>query len=135
MITISITVLEFGYDEVHDDYKVVGIFYTSTHGYVVYSLKTESWRRLDDVQGGILYHRSAKLVNRKFHWETMRVDGWGITSVDLVDEKCQKVELPCCKGYFYLTLGVLGSELSVFCNYDRTRADVWVMKEYGAKES
>ncbi|XP_009763040.1 F-box protein CPR1-like [Nicotiana sylvestris] len=140
----------FEYDEVHDDYKVVGIFCTPTHGYVcVYSLKTDSWRRLGDMQGGLLYHRSAKLVHGKFHWVTMhadgsvasidlveeRADGWGITSIDLVDEKCRKVELPRCRGYFYLTPGVLGSELSMLCNYDRTRDDVWVMKEYGVKES
>ncbi|OIT20251.1 f-boxkelch-repeat protein, partial [Nicotiana attenuata] len=129
----------FEYDEVHDDYKVVGIFCTSTHGYVcVYSLKTNSWRRLGDMRGGLLYNGSAKLVHGKFHWATMhaggwgvgsidlveeRADGWGITSIDLVDEKCRKV------------LGVLGSELTILCNYDRTRDDMWVMKEYGVKES
>lgn len=34
---------------------------------------------------------------------------------------------------FFLTLGVLGSDFYVLCSHEKT--DVWVMKEYGVKES
>lgn len=39
------------------------------------------------------------------------------------------------KEVFFFMLGVLGSDLSVICNYHAIRADVWVMKEYRVKES
>jgi len=32
---------------------------------------------------------------------------------------------------FWLDVGVLRSDLSIFCNYRRTQADEWVLKEFG----
>ncbi|XP_060214326.1 F-box/kelch-repeat protein At3g23880-like [Lycium barbarum] len=133
----------FGYDEVHDDYKVVAVFCEiSKHNddAKIYSLRSDSWRTLDDFQGGMVYHSSPKLVNGKLHWVTTVGDGRGIMSIDLVVEKCRKVEQPCFgEGNSLVTLGVLGSDLSVICNYQRNnqiiQADVWIMKEYGVKES
>ncbi|XP_059291388.1 F-box/kelch-repeat protein At3g23880-like [Lycium ferocissimum] len=132
----------FGYDEVHDDYKVVSIFFDSNNRYVdakIYSLMSDSWRTLDDFQGRVFPRHSSKLVNGKLHLVTDD-DGWGIMSVDLVDEKCRKMEQPFYrKENLCLNLGVLGSDLSVICNYWRNflinQAEVWIMKEYGVKES
>ncbi|KAK4715791.1 hypothetical protein R3W88_014129 [Solanum pinnatisectum] len=98
----------FGYDEVHDDNKLVAIF-CDIH-VKIYSLKSDSWRALDDYQGEML------------HWVTSVDDGWDIMSIDLVDEKWRKVEQP-----------LLGSDFYVLCSHEKT--DVWVMKEYGVKES
>ncbi|XP_060203017.1 F-box/kelch-repeat protein At3g23880-like [Lycium barbarum] len=131
----------FGYDEVHDDYKVVSIFFESKNRYIanIFSLKSDSWRTLDDFQGRVLYRSWGKLVNGKLHWLTGD-DAWGIMSIDLVDEKCRKMEQPCYREEnLILNLGVLGSDLSVICNYWRnfqiSQVEVWIMKEYGVKES
>ncbi|XP_060181742.1 F-box/kelch-repeat protein At3g23880-like [Lycium barbarum] len=136
----------FGYDEVRDDYKVVGIFciFGSGGAYEVevkiYGLKSDSWRNVDDFQGGLLLNDSGKFVNGKLHWATTARLGeyncWDIISVDLTDEKWGKVEQPCYEeGNFDFVMGVLENDLSVLCNYQKTRADVWVMKEYGVKDS
>ncbi|XP_059318650.1 F-box protein CPR1-like [Lycium ferocissimum] len=39
------------------------------------------------------------------------------------------------KGDFCLKLGVLESDLCMFLDYEKTCADVWIMKDYGVKES
>ncbi|KAF3657366.1 putative 60S ribosomal protein L13a-4-like [Capsicum annuum] len=127
----------FGYDRVHDDYKVVAIireFRTNYYYAKIYSLKSDSRRTMDDYQGARLYHHSGMLVNENLHWITKYDDGYGIMFIDLVDGKCSKVEKPWYgKEYLDLKLGVLGSHLSVICCHERS--DVWVLKEYGVKES
>ncbi|XP_055810326.1 F-box/kelch-repeat protein At3g23880-like [Solanum dulcamara] len=128
----------FGYDEVHDDYKVVGIFSNmmkANFEAMIYSLKSDSLKTLEDFKPGVTYSGSPKFVKGKLHWITMRRGRQGITSIDLVDEKWGKLEQPCShKGD--LNLGVLRGDLSVLYNsYERTYFDVWVMKEYGVKES
>ncbi|KAK4341561.1 hypothetical protein RND71_040062 [Anisodus tanguticus] len=101
----------FGYDEVHDNYK-----------------------------GGVLLNDLGKFVNGKLHWATTARFGEyndrDIISIDLSDEKWGKVEQPCYEeGNFDFVPGVLENDLFVLCNYQKTRADVWVMKEYGVKDS
>lgn len=129
----------FGYDKVHDDYKVVVIFSSMVKANfqaMIYSLKSDSMKRLKDFKSGVRYCGLAKFVNRKLHWITRRRRSCGITSIDLVDEKWGKVELPCSYKEGDLTLGVLGSDLFVLCKiHHSTHFDVWVMKEYGVKES
>ncbi|XP_060178561.1 F-box/kelch-repeat protein At3g23880-like [Lycium barbarum] len=131
----------FAYDEFQDDYKVVGIFPIHNHRYIrlcrievqIYSLKSNSWRRISDFQGREFLNVPGKLVNGKLHWFEK---GWNINSIDLGNEKWTEIEKPCnFKEYGHFFLGVLGSDLSVLCNYTWCHADVWVMKEYGVKES
>lgn len=99
----------------------------------IYSLKRDSWKRIDDFQGRELLDDTAKFVNGKLHWADKQ---WNIISIDLADEKWAEVEQSCYfKGCRYFKLGVFESDLSVFCNYAWTHVDVWVMKEYGVKES
>ncbi|OIT20413.1 PREDICTED: F-box/kelch-repeat protein At3g23880-like [Nicotiana attenuata] len=129
----------FGYDELNDDYKLVSAFY-STNGRSdvkvnMYSLNSDhSWRRIDDFPDGVLLG-SAKSVDGKLHWITTGscpgCNDRVIISIDLAGEKWGKLEQPCYGvEYFLLWLGVL------FCKYyERNCIDVWVMKEYGVKES
>ncbi|KAM3326668.1 hypothetical protein P3S67_001794 [Capsicum chacoense] len=91
----------FTYDELQDDYKVVGFFpiYTNGQGHPshvdvkIYSLKSDSWRRFDHLQGRELLGDSAKFVKGKLHWLDMQ---WNIISIDLTDEKWEAVEKPSC---------------------------------------
>ncbi|XP_059277162.1 F-box/kelch-repeat protein At3g23880-like [Lycium ferocissimum] len=113
----------FGYDELHDDYKVVGIRTKNNrwHHVQIYSLNSHCWRSTDDFQsGGVSFYKSGMFVNGKLHWVTcvhgVTVDnGWDIIYVNLADGKYGKVEHPYCgEGNFELKLGALGSDLSVF---------------------
>ncbi|XP_059304733.1 F-box/kelch-repeat protein At3g23880-like [Lycium ferocissimum] len=142
----------FGYDEVHDDYKVVAVSGASSYDIShqvevevkIYSVNSDSWRSIHDFNTGWKFIRWGMFVNGKLHWAGTTSEkfdsynGWDIQSIDLADGKLGKVDKPCYgEGDFDLEmcLGVLGSDLSVFCSYQRTQTDVWVMKEYGIKES
>ncbi|KAK4341559.1 hypothetical protein RND71_040060 [Anisodus tanguticus] len=132
----------FGYDELHDDYKVVVGFYEDDYdpyGEVkIYSLKSDSWTNVD--YGGVLVNGPAMFVNGKLHWATCDPDLIGrknmnIISFDLADEKWEKMEHPCYgEEGFLLKVGVLRSDLFVFSEYESTHIDVWVMKEYGKEQ-
>uniref|UniRef100_M1DY45 F-Box protein n=1 Tax=Solanum tuberosum TaxID=4113 RepID=M1DY45_SOLTU len=91
----------FGYDEIHDDYKVVSICTNIGHQHDfqevnIYSLKNDSWRRIYYPQNETRLISSGKFVNVKLHWATSvglgYERGWSITSFDLADEKWGKVE-------------------------------------------
>nr|XP_009776088.1 PREDICTED: F-box/kelch-repeat protein At3g23880-like [Nicotiana sylvestris] len=64
----------FAYDAFRDEYKIVGIFPIHRNGRLcrvevkIYSLKSDSWRDIDDFQGRQLLSVSGKLVNQKLHW-------------------------------------------------------------------
>ncbi|MCD7458883.1 hypothetical protein HAX54_039478 [Datura stramonium] len=133
----------FGYDEIHSDYKIVRVFNLWKDFEVnIYSLKNDSWRRIDCSHNVVGLTNSGKFVNGKLHWATTThlgfKEGWSITSFDLADEKWRKVERPYYgeEGDGILMLGVLGSDLCMICNNPTTnQVDVWAMKEYGVKES
>ncbi|WOH13539.1 hypothetical protein DCAR_0833049 [Daucus carota subsp. sativus] len=138
----------FGYDESEDDYKVVGIFcvFRNVGTYEtevkIYSSKTDVWRRIEDFPFGIPLDDSGKFANGALHWAASRdirsdlPESWIIVSLDVKREKYGKVVQPKYgDGAYNLTLGVLDKCLCVLCNYQSIRADVWVMKDYGVKES
>ncbi|CAN4092894.1 unnamed protein product [Withania somnifera] len=136
----------FGYDESSDDYKVVGVLCIERNNILhhveveIYSLKSDSWRSKDDITDGVELIKPCKFVNGKLHWVNNVIGGFhkdkNIISIDLVDEKWGKVEQPCYGGVnFFLKLEVLGSDLSVVCNFMKSHANVWIMREYGVKES
>lgn len=142
----------FGYDELHDDYKIVGIDRYLGHDGLrhakakIFSVNSDSWTSVDNFQEGVVFIRSKGMfVNGKLYWTnnstTRRLrcyNSWGIVSINLADEKWEKVEKPCYgEGDFGFTLclGVLGSDLSLFCNNWSGRVYVLVMKDNGVKES
>ncbi|MCD7454344.1 hypothetical protein HAX54_024356 [Datura stramonium] len=112
----------FGYDEIHDDYKVVRIFSIKgrLHDFQevnMYSLMNNSWRKVHCYRNGTRLIGSGKFVNGKLYSATTASlgmkRGWSITSFDLVDEKWRIVERPCHgEGDDVLVLGVLGRSRS-----------------------
>ncbi|XP_006358426.1 F-box/kelch-repeat protein At3g23880-like [Solanum tuberosum] len=137
----------FGYDEFHDDYNIVVIFARYDFSLPIevkrYSLKSDSWRTVDNCASMVPLQQSGRFVDGKLHWNTIIGPKLcmkrSIISIDLADGKWGEMELPCYwKGArgVVLSLGVLGSNLSVLCDCDDPyMLDVWLMKEYGVKES
>ncbi|XP_057503963.1 F-box/kelch-repeat protein At3g23880-like [Actinidia eriantha] len=134
----------FGYDESVDDYKVEGV--VSGLGpevlhkteVKVYSLRTGSWRRIGDFPHGCFLIGLGKLLNGAFHWVacTNGIVPRIVVSMDLGTGRYGEVLEPDYgDGHFDIELGVLSGCLCIFPVYDRICADVWVMKEYGIRES
>ncbi|KAG5549755.1 hypothetical protein RHGRI_014905 [Rhododendron griersonianum] len=63
----------FGYDEGIDDYKVVGFFFGDRTGgfeleVKVYTLRSDSWRRIEGYTHRVPRDASGTFVNRALHW-------------------------------------------------------------------
>lgn len=138
----------FGYDQVADDYKVVGMFCFFRSGgeydttVKVYSSKEDIWRKIGDFPFGIPFDDSGKFASGSLHWAAsgdMRSgspDSWLIVAFNLATENYVEIAQPNFGNSEHdLTLGVLGESLCILCNYGRTIMDVWVMKEYCVRES
>jgi F-box interacting protein len=140
------TVSGFGYDETSDDYKVVRsvrlyLADNLSSGSEVYSLKNDSWRRLPDYPYNLRYLRAfAMLVSGALHWlvtskaESNRTNL--ILAFDLGVEEYRLVPRPDFSDKdCHMNVGVLGGCLTIYCSNYINRLDVWVMKDYGVKES
>uniref|UniRef100_A0A2N9IDC3 F-box domain-containing protein n=1 Tax=Fagus sylvatica TaxID=28930 RepID=A0A2N9IDC3_FAGSY len=140
------SVYGFGYDETSDDYKVLKLFQLfvgdDTNSVVkVYSLKNDSWNKVPDCPYNLYYPCSfGTLASGALHWlvnPKVKSDRTNlILAFDLAVEEYRLVPQPD----FYdknssMDVGVLGGCLTILYNHNRHRLDVWVMKEYGVKES
>ncbi|XP_059629230.1 F-box/kelch-repeat protein At3g06240-like [Cornus florida] len=138
----------FGYVASIDDYKVVAIS-SSLNGVSdfesitsVYTLKTNSWRRIQDRTLEVLpFEGSGILLHGVIHW--LRPHWSNITCFDLVEEKFQYMPLPADLQIDplsnKLTCGVLRGCLCIsFIIQDQDlmfSREFWVMTEYGKRES
>ncbi|GMI96160.1 hypothetical protein like AT3G23880 [Hibiscus trionum] len=143
------TVFGFGFDASVDDYKVVRIRcypirpfedgYNYESIFEVYSLRTNCWRMILEFPFRIPFRTAAKHVNGSLNWPLFNQPGWfldTIISLDLAEETCKEVPQPCYGDRASKrSLGVLDGCLCVLCHYGRSYTDVWVMKEYGKRES
>ncbi|EOY28895.1 hypothetical protein QUC31_013296 [Theobroma cacao] len=154
----------FGQDVKTDDYKVVRMAqfnkddeeddegYFFDYEVKVYSLKNDSWRKITELPHYLrfmfqffyhLLHRRGYgvLAGGVLHWvmpprielgmRTSRIVGF-----DLTTEKFVKVPQPeCADRNYLLDVAALDGCLCAVCNYNQEFVDVWVMKEYGMKES
>lgn len=143
----------FGYDEASDDYKLVVMAQFrisktgSTYEIVVYSLKSNSWRKVGDslFQGSTIIsnERNAVLVGNSLHWimedDESRVSF--IAAFDLSTEQFFNLPVPEYGGdhiHMEVTLGSLNDCLcAVFHDrFDITvSAQMWVMNDYGFQDS
>ncbi|KAG5554861.1 hypothetical protein RHGRI_012431 [Rhododendron griersonianum] len=133
-----------GYDSSIDDYKVVNISYhhieteCADNVVSVYALKTNSWRRIENspYDHSRFERQSGAFVCGALHWVARNGTEDVIVALGLEDEKFQIVASPNldCNSD---RLCVLGGGLCVFVEqfYDPGCLDVWVMKEYGVRDS
>ncbi|CDP17261.1 unnamed protein product [Coffea canephora] len=138
----------FGYDCVSDDYQVVKIvqFYgvssdTFDSEVKIYSLRSNSWKRIQDFPYYLRYRRVyGMLANGVLHWLVTRnpksYTAVLIAAFDLATEEYRLVPQPIeSDKNFHMNVEVLGGCLCVLCNYYLDHVDIWVMKDYGVKES
>ncbi|XP_058787910.1 F-box/kelch-repeat protein At3g23880-like [Vicia villosa] len=127
----------FGYDHVSHDYKLLVLYSCLTEHTTrakVYTLKTDSWRTIQPFPSdfGTLpdypQGRYGKYVSSTVNWMTCQ--RW-IVSFDLVNESYRKILPPRQQREpIYLGLSVLRDWLCIISDHD-----VWVMKEYGIRDS
>ncbi|XP_042509364.1 F-box protein CPR1-like [Macadamia integrifolia] len=143
-----------GYDPTTDDYKLIRIVQfvdddqyscDSDSSYSdpcesdvkVFSLSTNSWRRIRDMPYRIYYGGFGVFANYALHWvagRDLEPDNF-IISFDLQDEEFREVPLPdFLDNYSYMYVGVLGGQLCFLCRIS-SRFEVWVMKDYGVRDS
>lgn len=102
---------------------------------IIHTLGTDSWRMIEYFPSSPSCD-AGQLVSGTLNW--FSVDSRIIISFDLVKECCQELCLPDYGGggvnATLEVLRVLRDCLCIFCNA-LTFADVWVMNEYGNRES
>lgn len=144
-------VFGFGFDETEKDYKVIKIVYAIMirHGrprrvllgnseVQVCSLRSPTWRRLGNATNHLEVTPSQPLINRRLHW-TSRGTRWNIriVSFDLSDEQFREVPVPKSmdlRRHRYHLVELRGC-LSAAVLLPSGVLKIWVMKEYGMKES
>ncbi|KAL2505825.1 F-box protein CPR30 [Abeliophyllum distichum] len=138
----------FGYDSSTDDYKVVRLITAYNQSVSecslveLYSLKSDSWTRYEDLVGYALESNYGILIGGALHWlrYESEMDDFEnpIVGFDLAKEEFNFVPGPNCNlpGKFSLmNLGNYQGCLSLFCQFDNLASEMWVMTELGIKES
>ncbi|GFZ07084.1 hypothetical protein Acr_19g0000210 [Actinidia rufa] len=140
----------FGYDSVFDDYKVVKImqFHVVKHEggcmdseVYVFCLKSNSWRTVSALLFFLARGQDhGLLASGALHWDVIVREGDEasvIVAFDIVREGYYLLPQPEYEdpNFGLLSLGVLEGCLCVLCSYSEVGVDIWVMEEYGVKES
>ncbi|KAL6221262.1 hypothetical protein ACLB2K_009013 [Fragaria x ananassa] len=141
----------FGYDSTSSDYKVIRGYYEHNHAasedeaiFEVFTLKTGSWRQ---DRGFFCVVGQGYLVNDAVHWVEHEYEDMGyitadskIVSFNLREEKFQEEvpfpNPPPRSGYYEsVEIGAIGGCLCIGFEPIDSGLRIWVMKEYGVKES
>lgn len=138
----------FGYDPFIHNYKVVSVFYDhvvsdgisiSKSQVNVYTLGTHSWRKIQDfpsmmVPCGEPCAEPGIIVSGTVNWFAYSNESRVIVSLDLGKESYQEILQPDYEMSGRLTMGILRDCLCIV-SHSRSSSDIWLMKEYGNKES
>ncbi|KAK9137553.1 hypothetical protein Sjap_008147 [Stephania japonica] len=135
----------FGYDPITDDYKVVRV-----HSYdgadnvrhseaKVYSLALNLWKTVPNMPYECL-SRTGKLLNGALHWLAIPWNALDqsilISSFDIGNEKFREMPLPKFKdGIVLMNVVAVLAGLICIIHECRFHLEVWVMKNYGVRES
>ncbi|KAH7568345.1 hypothetical protein JRO89_XS07G0279100 [Xanthoceras sorbifolium] len=141
----------FGYDLASDDYKLVKIFGNqSSTKVIVYSLRADSWRWIEDLPDYCYFYsfhqQRGTLVAGTLNWMgQMEIESREsrvlIISFDLKSENFRNVPIPDITNTNLGKLGIydindLGGCLCLSCiDGCEQVVDIWVMKEYNVKDS
>lgn len=139
-------VVGFGFSSRDGDYKVVRI--VGSYGPIarsssvdILSLSNLTWKSLGETPCQIFDRPAQALVNERLHWPTWPINRNSsarlLLSFDLSDEQFREVPKPECGSLdqFNHHLLVLGGCLSASVYSGAGFFEIWVMKEYGVKES
>ncbi|XP_022142598.1 F-box protein CPR30 [Momordica charantia] len=145
----SVDAYGFGYDSVHDDFKLLKISQfirlnpMDIESVVkVFSLRKFCWIPIQSMTYSLRYSsKMGVFVNGALHWVVSHQNlGMGVADLVvafvLATDKFKEIPLPeftdtKCEIHVH----VLGGYLCLLANYERARLEVWVMKEYGVQES
>ncbi|XP_010248476.1 PREDICTED: F-box protein At3g07870-like [Nelumbo nucifera] len=141
----------FGYISALDEYKVVKVIDAfdvsrspgvNRSTVLVHTLGTDSWRKIgEDVSFQIDCRSGGLLLHGGIHWPAARFFQVGVLMLivcfDLEDEVFWEVPSPDMGEVDkdWIKLGVLRGCLCAFLSVHGERIDIWVMEDYGAKES
>ncbi|KAJ8766490.1 hypothetical protein K2173_022549 [Erythroxylum novogranatense] len=129
----------FGYDSTGDDYKVVRIGSGSVVS--VYSLRTDSWRRIGNFPyNNSSVYESGLLLNGSVHWAVYSKEGEKpknlVVAFDLEKEVFRDILAPdTVDPSSRIAIGVFGEKLCVLHSRYDIHNKFWIMKEYGVVES
>ncbi|KFK24289.1 hypothetical protein AALP_AAs62367U000700 [Arabis alpina] len=145
-VRVDFEILGFGFDVITHDYKVVK-FVIRKDGEVyanVYSLKTDSWKRIRDMRYRHVQYSSSVVLNGAIHWivkleeegENKRV----VAAFDLKTQEFRDILLPdeaeeCNHFTMKLDVSSLKGCLCVFYSCFDMHNDIWVMNKYGLQSS
>ncbi|XP_058181103.1 F-box protein CPR1-like [Rhododendron vialii] len=132
-----------GYDSINDDFKVVAAVHPKrdVHSTVhVFSSKLSSWKSIEDFGYSCRLFGRGSVLNGPPHWfahgsTDIELRYFRIACFDVMEEKFKEVPTPIYEVESHLfKVGVLDGCL---CTVDSRleSLNVWVMKEYGVKES
>ncbi|KAL5579724.1 hypothetical protein UlMin_012166 [Ulmus minor] len=140
----------FGYDSAKDDYKLLRIsqFDVDISEVKIYSLRTNEWKSIGYKPKSYCYAmRMGVLVNGSLHWAAVNLDYGSamVLAFDIGSESFREVPLPesvnnhvkrfLLDNRYFMDLGVLDGRLCIVDSFKDMGIDVWVMREYGVKES
>ncbi|PIA31525.1 hypothetical protein AQUCO_04900081v1 [Aquilegia coerulea] len=150
------TVYGFGYSEIVRDYEVIEIisFDEKTQNQhvdvrirpsevAIYSLRSKLWRRIQDIPYKIR-NKMGVLVNGALHWQATQSSAGSLYSCELViafdiaGEKFREVPQPCFQKENLQGVNVAMLEGKLCAVYDygyKPNVELWVMNNYGARES
>jgi F-box interacting protein len=135
-------IYSFWYDYFIDSYKIIVVTSTcSKKGNTevsVHTLGTNYWRRIHNIPVSGWIRESGIFVSGTINW--MVFDVWNsrlttIVSLDLEKESYQILPQPDLEGNVWTNIGMLRDCLCIFYSSNDMFFYVWIMKEYGNRES
>jgi F-box interacting protein len=127
----------FGYNPSTHNYKIVAVsFFKNQYRVSVYTLGTDTWRRIQDFPYSDISDDLGVFVSGTINWLSYDISSRflnAIVSLDLENESYQNLLLPDADKR-HCSLGKLRDCLCLFTSSSDMLMEVWIMKKYGNKE-